>query len=73
MKKRLAAVLIAATMTIGMTTTVFAAVSPTSKPTTKTSTKSPKTGESDALIYGLAATLLATGTAVVSKKKLSQA
>ena len=73
MKKRLLAVLCAATMTFGCATTVFAAVSPTATPKTTTSSTSPKTGESNALIYGIAAALLASGTAVVSKKKLAEA
>ena len=58
----------------GTALNVSADVSPSgSKDYTETTDKTetaPKTGESDLLIYGIAATMLCTGTAVVSKKRL---
>ena len=74
MKKKLMVFLCALTLMCGSALNVSAAVSPSgSKDHTETTDKketAPKTGESDLLIYGIAAAMLCTGTAVVSKKRL---
>lgn len=73
MKKRLAMIMCALTLTFGMTSNVMAEVSPTGTPDNTPSDKeeeAPKTGESNLLIYGAAAALLLSGTAVISRKRL---
>lgn len=74
MKKKLMILLCALTLMFGSAFNVSAAISPSGNKdhteTTDKTEKAPKTGESDLLIYGIAAAMLCTGTAVVSKKRL---
>ena len=74
MKKRLLVLACTLGLVFGMTMNVSAEVSPSgTKDTTQTTTKtetSPKTGESDVLLYGIAAAALLGGTVAVSKKRL---
>lgn len=74
MKKRLMVVMCSLMMVFGMSQNVMAKVSPTgNKITTETADKTPtapKTGEGNAAIYALAAALMFSGTAVISRKRL---
>ncbi|MCD8020811.1 MAG: LPXTG cell wall anchor domain-containing protein [Clostridiales bacterium] len=76
MKKRIMALLCVMIMVVGMSVCTMAAVSPTgSSDTTTTTTKTttaPKTGESNILLYGIAAAAVLAGTAAVSKKHLEE-
>lgn len=77
MKKRIAIVMCSLMMVFGMTQGVMAKVSPTgTKITTETVDKSataPKTGESSAAAWALAAGLVLTGGAIVSRKRSEKA
>lgn len=77
MKKRLLAVVCALTLVMGMSMTAMAAVSPEGKPenteTPDESQESPKTGEGDILVYGVALSALLAGTAVFSRRRLAEA
>lgn len=78
MKKKLLVFACALTLMFGMAMNVSAADSPSgssdhSSASSDTATPvAPKTGESNLLIYGIAATALCTGTVVVSKKRLEE-
>lgn len=75
MKKRLMVVMCSLMMVFGMNQNVMAKSSPTgTKVTTEAAdktAKAPKTGEGNAAVYALAAALMLTGSAVVSRKRLN--
>lgn len=71
--KKLATLMIMLTLVFSFTLTANAEVSPSGKPVTdagKDTVTSPKTGESDIVLYGLGAvaTVLASGAVVVRRK-----
>lgn len=78
MKKKLLVFASALTLMFGTAMNVSAADSPSgssdhsSASSDTTTPVAPKTGESNLLIYGIAATALCTGTVVVSKKRLEE-
>lgn len=80
MKKRILTALCVATLAFGMTVTASANAAQPGSSKQNTANEddgkkedSPATGESNALIYGIAAAALLSGTAVVSKKRLEEA
>ena len=71
--KKLATLLMMLVMMFSFTLTASAEISPSGKPVTEEGTSdatSPKTGESDIVLYGLGAvaTVLASGAVVIRKK-----
>lgn len=75
MKKKMAAIVMAATMVMMTAIPTMASVnSPSNKPVTATPAPvAPKTGESDALLYGVGAAAVCGTVIVITGKKLKKA
>lgn len=74
MKKKIIALVSVMVLSVMMSFSVLAAPSPTANTSNgagKTA-ESPKTGESDMLLYAIVGVVVLGGTAVVSKKKLAE-
>ena len=74
MKKKLAMIMCTLILTFGTALNASAAVSPTGEPDTtpveEETDTAPKTGEGNLFLYGAAAVLILSGTAVIAKKRL---